>query len=338
MSHSIAALLRAWPLLLLLSGGVHFIQALSSSFAVVGYLPEYTAGYPKWDKVDFEEQCAHLTHLIIFSIEVAPEGGLQALDRVPPAAALVQLTAAATRHATKVQICFGGYGRTQGFPEMTSTHKRRRRFISRLVKFIDRHGFHGVDYNWEYPRDQAEWSGLSNLIVETRGAFHAAGHPDWVVSMAYYPDGRQEQLLSHMTDVDYFHSMAYDARGRHSTFLLAQQTVQQAARWLPLAKVTLGLPLYSRHIKTGHWKSYRSLVEAHGDAVLHGDELAGDFYNGVEMIRRKTALARQMGLGGVMIWESGLDVPTTDVRSLLRTIRLVVEKPEETSTEESDEL
>ena len=42
--------------------------ALRSDFAVVGYLPEYTAGYPNWDKVDFEEQCAHLTHLIVFSI------------------------------------------------------------------------------------------------------------------------------------------------------------------------------------------------------------------------------------------------------------------------------
>jgi chitinase len=254
--------------------------------------------------VDFDELCAHLTHLIIFSIEVSPEGKPVALDRVPPAAALERLTSAATQYGTKVQISFGGNGRTQGFPQMTTDRVVRRQFIARLITLVARIGFHGVDYNWEYPRDEREWKALLKLIRDTRAAFDAAGHPDWVISAAYYPDGQQEAILAHCPEASFFHSMAYDARGKHSTMQLAKQVV-----------------LYSRHIQTGEWQSYRSLVEAHGDAVLEGDLVQDKYFNGVATIQRKVRLARKRGLAGVMIWEAGLDVPTTDRRSLLRAIR-----------------
>uniref|UniRef100_A0A7S1NSM8 GH18 domain-containing protein n=1 Tax=Eutreptiella gymnastica TaxID=73025 RepID=A0A7S1NSM8_9EUGL len=302
----------------------HVVDTLRSDFAVVGYLPEYTAGYPNWDKVDFEEQCAHLTHLIIFSIEIAPSGDLQALDRVPPKSALAKISTASKDHGTKVQICFGGYGRTQGYPQMAIVKKRRRRFITQLVALCEEHGWHGVDYNWEYPQNEKEWQGLAKLIDETRSAFDAAGHKDWVISMAYYPDGRQERLIGKFKAVDYFHSMAYDARGRHSPFPLAEQTVSNAKLSFPLKKLTLGVPFYSRHIQTGNWRSYRSLVEAHGDEVASTDEINGDYYNSIGMIQRKVGYAIRNGLGGIMIWESGLDVPTDNKLSLLRAIRQIV--------------
>jgi len=311
---------RLWLLLLLaqlVTLGAHSV----SDFVIAGYLPEYTAGYPLWDKVDFDELCAHLTHLIIFSIEVSPEGKPVALDRVPPAAALERLTSAATQYGTKVQISFGGNGRTQGFPQMTTDRVVRRQFIARLITLVARIGFHGVDYNWEYPRDEREWKALLKLIRDTRAAFDAAGHPDWVISAAYYPDGQQEAILAHCPEASFFHSMAYDARGKHSTMQLAKQVVRQAEGKLPAAKLTLGLPFYSRHIQTGEWQSYRSLVEAHGDAVLEGDLVQDKYFNGVATIQRKVRLARKRGLAGVMIWEAGLDVPTTDRRSLLRAIR-----------------
>ena len=49
--------------------------------------------------------------------------------------------------------------------------------------------------------------------------------------MAYYPDGRQEQILSRAgveEHVDFVHSMAYDQPGHHSTFSLAISTLKNA--------------------------------------------------------------------------------------------------------------
>ena len=105
-----------------------------------------------------------------------------------------------------------------------------------------------MDYNWEYPQESADWENLSLLLSETRDAFAASGVPGLrTVTMAYYPDGRQERLLARIrADVDLFHAMAYDARGRHSTIDFAHKVVSQGTAHIPAPKLTLGLPFYAR--------------------------------------------------------------------------------------------
>ena len=49
-----------------------------SSFQVAAYLPEWRYEGANWATI-----CATVTHLILFSIEVAPTGALAALDRLP---------------------------------------------------------------------------------------------------------------------------------------------------------------------------------------------------------------------------------------------------------------
>ena len=74
----------------------------SRDFAVASYLPEWRYEGANWD-----EMCAHSTHLILFSLEPTPSGGIQAMDRLPRPELLAQAQAAATLHGTKVLICFG---------------------------------------------------------------------------------------------------------------------------------------------------------------------------------------------------------------------------------------
>ena len=78
----------------------------------------------------------------------------------------------------------------------------------------------------------------------------------------------------------------------------------------PPAKVTLGLPFYARHTRTGDWKSYEDVLGQTGALEPSVDEAAsyaGYYFNGAGLIERKVALARRLGLGGVMIWEVGQD-------------------------------
>lgn len=53
-------------------------------------------------------------------------------------------------------------------------------------------------------------------------------------------------------------------------------------------------------------------------ASTYDDYWKGAFYNGINTIESKTRLAKKLGLGGVMIWEIGLD--TSDDTSLLKAI------------------
>ena len=282
---------------------------------VVAYLPEWRYEGAHWDVI-----AAHTTHLILFSLEMSPEGRISALDRVPRAALLREARAAATRHGTKLLMCFGGNGRSRGFSAMSRSPPARRRFISQLRELLAAHDLDGVDYNWEYPGydfrrgylpdDQvdADYGGLMHLLRETRAAF-----PDGVVTLSYYPDGRQERMLvagGAPKWVDVFTAMAYDSNsGPHSTMQHFKDATTSALDIFPDAsQIAVGLPFYGRSVRTGDWKSYEDLVLAAPDDLAPGtDQLGDQFFNGIDMIRRKVRHAVESGIGGVMIWEVGQD-------------------------------
>lgn len=68
-------------------------------------------------------------------------------------------------------------------------------FLNNLIELLEKHSMNGVDYNWEYPRNEKEWKGLSLLLKETSAEFVKRG---WVVTMAYYPDGHQVLSKTHL--------------------------------------------------------------------------------------------------------------------------------------------
>lgn len=73
-------------------------------------------------------------------------------------------------------------------------------------------------------------------------------------------------------------------------------------------KLHLGLPFYGRG--NGAGAAYDKLLAADPDAlqkdmvVLDGKEI---WYNGRDTLRRKVALAKRCGMGGVMVWEISED-------------------------------
>ena len=117
------------------------------------------------------------------------------------------------------------------------------------------HRYPGYEFGRGYNEQTlpGDYEGLFNLLSETKEAFAPSGR---VITMAYYPDGRQEALLAQggaPDHVDLFHAMAYDARGEHSTFDLFEKATSQGLARLPPQQVTVGLPFYGRSTKTGDW-------------------------------------------------------------------------------------
>eukprot|EP00281_Chroomonas_sp_CCMP1168_P013371 CAMPEP_0206282508 /NCGR_PEP_ID=MMETSP0047_2-20121206/39725_1 /ASSEMBLY_ACC=CAM_ASM_000192 /TAXON_ID=195065 /ORGANISM="Chroomonas mesostigmatica_cf, Strain CCMP1168" /LENGTH=143 /DNA_ID=CAMNT_0053712793 /DNA_START=79 /DNA_END=507 /DNA_ORIENTATION=+ len=142
--------------------------------------------------------------------------------------------------------------------------------------------------------------------------------------MSYYPDGAQERVLSErgaQKYCDLMHMMSYDARGKHSTWEFGVESVQKGLAKLPAANLTMGLPFYSRSVKTGDWKAYEELVKTFPKKLKKKtDQIGEHYFNGVKMTIKKTKYAMAQGLGGVMIWEVGQDVHPTHKLSLLAAI------------------
>jgi GH18 family chitinase len=329
----------------------HAAAAAPPGFSVFGYLPEW-----RYSGANFGALFAHLSHLAFFSAEPHPDGKgrLFGLDRVPSAALLAEARAAAARHGTRLLLCLGGNGRSSGFGPTVRDSAARARLAKAIAKLVVEKELDGVDLNWEYPGYEfgtgylsdaavkADWDGLAALVADVRAAFAAKGRARGggrdIVTLAYYPDGRQErELTARRLDesADLLHAMTYDARGaQHSPMSLAEDALRFAREaGLRLSKVTLGLPFYGRDAATGgDWTSYEDLVQRHAPpagALAPADDTAGGAgFNGVATIEAKVRFSLNSGLGGVMIWESGQDcreAPVTrDGRTHVKTCPDVV--------------
>ena len=161
------------------------------------------------------------------------------------------------------------------------------------------------------------------MVADTRVAFDASPRAELAtITMAYYPDTRQERLLlKHgiVDSVDLVHAMSYDQNGKHHSSLeFGKKTGDQAVQAnLPVQKVTMGLPFYGRYAagpKNGDWVTYEDIVQKYHPLDPSKDGLrdpevqrAPLMFNGVDTIQEKVRYAKQLGLGGVMIWEAGQD-------------------------------
>mmetsp|Transcript_789 Transcript_789/g.1056 ORF Transcript_789/g.1056 Transcript_789/m.1056 type:complete len:347 (-) Transcript_789:814-1854(-) len=312
---------------------IYALECTSTDFAVVGYFPEWRYALLDEDHEDrLGEICNVLSHLILFSVEVDEQGNIVAQDRFPDKYRLERVHKICTKqNNVKILLCFGGNARSNGFSQVVQNPKLRRVFIDNVVEFISVNGLDGIDWNWEYPSSSADWLGLRDLIRETRAA-----NPKLVQTMAYYPDGRQERIIKNTgmhEDLDMIHMMAYDQPGKHSTYQLAKRSVENALKFqLPADKLTLGLPMYGRHIQQPEWKTYADLCESESKSENDADfkencqgenenEVDGYYFNGVAMIKKKTKYAlRDAKIGGVMIWESGQDTTQSTLHKAIHSI------------------
>jgi len=338
-----------WIILALMMNFV--MRSSARDFSLVGYLPEW-----RHEGADFDRLSSHLSHLILFSAEVTPKGDIAGLDRLPRPELMAEARKAASKHGTKLLLCLGGNGRSGGFSVMVRNQKNRHSFLASLSMLMEDYQLDGIDYNWEYPgyrfeNDMSEilsdcldiieqlllrmglgyleekevlkdYEGLASLLRETKLLFKESGR---VVTVAYYPDTRQESLLT-LVDahrhVDLLHSMSYDQGGaQHSPRELAEKTITQArTAGLPLEKLTLGVPFYGRDSDRGDWVTYEDLIQQHSDLLPEDDSVVkvvmekGDLkerkiigFNGEETLKWKAELAFGNGLAGLMIWEVGQD-------------------------------
>ena len=170
--------------------------------------------------------------------------------------------------------------------------------------------------------------------------------------MAFYPG--QERIFGNenavryslLKNVDYFHMMSYDNMknngklSKHSTFEFGKKTVDNAVQTVfgrndeIKNKLTMGVPFYARHMKTGDWKTYEEIVkntmELDQDSMdannynkfIGKDQWNQYYYNGVNMIVKKTNYAIEQNIGGIMIWEVGQDVNTIQYKNLSLLVAL----------------
>lgn len=281
------------------------VRPAGSSFRVIGYLPDYRLGEYQL------ETAKHLTDLIVFSAEPAVSGELntERLRNCP----WPELLTFKTKHRVRLLLTIGGWERSDHFPVVAATPALRKKFVAEVVDFCLAKRLDGVDLDWEHPEGEQQEASYALLLKELRSEFDTHGLLLSVTIAAW-----QKLPSEAITAVQYVQVMAYDHDERHSTFDGAKQDLDLLLRAkVPAEKIVLGLPFYGRNVRTREAMTYREIYEKYGPKP-EDDEVQAMFFNGVNMIHRKTRHAVDSGLGGVMIWELGQDA--VGEASLLKVI------------------
>lgn len=285
-------------------------RAEATGFRVAGYLPEYRAS-------EFEPKLAKLlTDLIIFSVEPTEAGGVNR-SRLSKFS-LDKLREWKTKERVRLILCIGGWERSKHFATVATTAEKRQRFVNEVVKLCLDERLDGVDLDWEHPKGEAEQVGYGQLLSDLRAAFQPHG-----LLLSVTMAGWQKIPKEAFAAVHWVQLMSYDHDGEHATFDAAVADVKAIKdAGAPAEKIVLGVPFYGRDVaRRNRTMTYREIVARH-EPKPDVDLIDNLYFNGVDMIRRKTEYALESKLGGVMAWELGLDVPTD--RSLLRAIDVAV--------------
>lgn len=195
-----------------------------------------------------------------------------------------------------------------------------------IIAVLDKYDFDGVHFDYEYPLSFKAWHYYNNFLVsldKQLGDYMlgVAGN-DWNIKFS----------TKAIAAIDVFEFMLYDMNnenGRHSTYEDMAELVRKVGFYgIPLEKVNIGLPFYSRPTDmSAYWYGYNGCYgQIDENGWYHCNDTGKDFwFNTPDVIAQKTEFAIKNGYGGVMIWHYNCDLPSTHEDSLLRTIGETVE-------------
>lgn len=190
-----------------------------------------------------------------------------------------------------------------------------------IVDILDKYGFDGVHFDYEYPLSSKAWKAYNIFLVSLDKKLG-----DYTLGVAF-ADWNNKFSRAASNAVDYFELMSYDfvdESGKHATYEHTVDIIEKMKlKHVDPHKVHIGLPFYSRPADMDtYWYSYNSCYEGISeDGWYHCNDINKDFwFNTPDVIENKTDYAINNGYGGVMIWHYNCDLPSTHEDSLIRAI------------------
>ena len=282
--------------------------AIPADKKVVGYLPDYRLS--ELPSINF----GNVTHVCYFSLDADTSGNLVAGSSFT--AGLAQVVAKVHGAGKKVSVCVGGWLTDGYFSPLAKSPTARANFISQLVAFCRNNGFDGVDLDWE-PVATADVPAYSTLIKELKTALTPYG---LLLSVAVNFK-RYDIDASAAASLDWVSVMAYDMNYAHPDHSTYADAVAAMTFWtqsgIDKAKLLMGVPFYGLDEGWVNALTYADILDLYNPGP-DVNTIGGFGFNGITVVKAKTAYALSTGFGGMMIWELGQD--KFDSRSLLTAL------------------
>lgn len=274
-------------------------------FRIIGYYSLKAAMQNDFNTVPFDK----VTYINLYFLNPDSTGAF-----TQDFSSLVPFIDEAHRHHVKVLPSIAGGSPHPYYHDLLKKEKRAK-LVSDLLQIVLKYNFDGVDVDIEGSDIDENYE---NFAIDLKKAFHK--HKKLVTSAVavFYKDVLTDKALA---QYDFLNIMSYDHTGPwtpekpgpHSTYEQAEEDLNYFAveRKIPKDRMNLGVPFYGYGFGPLLTSAPSSL--SYGDIVTQfpnansSDSLltptgATMYYNGVQTIQKKTALAMKKA-SGIMIWQ-----------------------------------
>ena len=215
--------------------------------------------------------------------------------------------------------------------------KNDKELIDNIIDLLKEYNFDGIFFDYEYPHKLKSIKDYSDFLVKLDSKLEdyilGAAFSHWSCNISK----EAIKVLDRVEIMAYDNMGEYNAHAEFATVGGAMAVKDFVKRGYDLSKCDLGLPFYGRtHGGDEAWPSYAQIA---GDLennpfknTIAKSYMTGDTsgnivtsFNGVQMIKDKTAFANDYGLGGVMVWHYTCDVDYESDLSLFKAIQTSLE-------------
>lgn len=225
-------------------------------------------------------------------------------------------------------------GNSHSVRDMAYSPAARSAFVTNCINFCQSHGFQGIDMDWENIQSSADSARFDSLVSSLAVALHSHGFK-LIITLSYGSYNAAYYALNTVTKADWIQLMVYDQTGWGSASPFGhpstyQMVLDAAAYWQSrgysnLSKMVIGIPFYGNQFSStagGYAPSvtYASIMTANPNLKTDQDQDSLTFFNSAALVRKKIEYVKFNGLKGIMIWELGQDLPSTNTKSLLRAV------------------
>lgn len=142
------------------SAGINLTKDGSSAFTVVGYYPSYFRNKYPVEKLNLDAY----DFISLAFADMRADGRLRYgkgfIDN--------DLVDKLHRKGIKILVSIGGWGQGKYYPKVAADPAKRKRFIATTFDFLREFDLDGVDFDWEFPANEADKNNFTILVKEFR--------------------------------------------------------------------------------------------------------------------------------------------------------------------------
>ncbi|MCD0487457.1 chitinase [Pedobacter sp. MC2016-14] len=282
-----------------------------NSFKIVAYYAE--ANEPDSIGLDKYKMITHLHYAFAYP---NADGTLKALAKPANFTKVMKL---AKENGVKRAISLAGSESI--YSALAADPVLRKTLVNNIMAFVLKNDLDGVDIDWEYPRSNFSNDITYEAFMKDLSARLHVYHKylSSAVTAGLYAGSVKDGINKAAIDaMDFVNLMAYDGANwksdpNHSSYIMAGDVLDVwfNEKGLTKEKAVLGFPAYGKNAANAAM-TYRNLLANKADPMLNiftmmtGATPVTYYYNGIPLIKEKTALAYSRA-NGIMVWELSQD-------------------------------